>query len=93
MSDIDNIAVHNLFGIEGLNIAWYGIIMAAAIVVGVWVACRQAKKKGYSSELIFDFMILAIPWPSSGRAFITSPLNGTIIPDTRKKLSPSGTEA
>lgn len=61
MAGIDNIAVHNLFGIPGLNIAWYGIIIAAAIVVGVWVAVRQARAKGYTAELIFDFMILALP--------------------------------
>lgn len=61
MFEIDRIAVHNLFGIEGLNIAWYGILMALAIIVGVWVACVQARRKGYTPELIFDFMILAIP--------------------------------
>lgn len=61
MFEIDRIAVHNLFGIEGLDIAWYGILMALAIVVGVWVACIQARKGGYTAELIFDFMILAIP--------------------------------
>lgn len=61
MAGIDNIAIHDLFGIQGLDIAWYGILMAAAIVVGVWVAVRQAKAKGYSAELVFDFMILAIP--------------------------------
>lgn len=61
MFNIDRIAIHDLFGIEGLNIAWYGILMAAAIVVGTWVAVMQARKKGYTAELIFDFMILAIP--------------------------------
>lgn len=61
MFEIDRIAVHNLFGIDGLDIAWYGILMTCAIIVGVWVAIRQAKKKGYTPELIIDFMILAIP--------------------------------
>ncbi|HBU12803.1 MAG TPA: prolipoprotein diacylglyceryl transferase [Clostridiales bacterium] len=58
---IDKIAIHNLFGLEGLNIAWYGIIIAAGIVFGVAVAVWQAKKRGYTSELIFDLMILALP--------------------------------
>lgn len=61
MAGIDNIAVHDLFGIAGLDITWYGILIATAIVVGVWVAIRQARAKGYSAELIFDFMILALP--------------------------------
>lgn len=58
---IDPIAVKNLFGIQGLNIAWYGIIIAMGIVLGVWVAISQAKRRGYTSELLFDFMIIALP--------------------------------
>jgi len=58
---VDPIAVRNLFGIQGLNIAWYGIIIAAGIVLGVWVAVNQARRRGYSSELLFDFLILALP--------------------------------
>ena len=58
---IDPIAVNNLFGIQGLNIAWYGIIIALGIVLGVWVAISQARRRGYTSELLFDFMIIALP--------------------------------
>ena len=58
---VDKIAIHDLFGVPGLDIAWYGILIAAGIILGVWVAVWQAGKKGYTPELIFDFMILAIP--------------------------------
>ena len=34
---IDPIAVRNLFGIEGLNINWYGIIVCAGIIAGILV--------------------------------------------------------
>ncbi len=61
MDGLDTVAVHNLFGIEGLDIAWYGIIIAGGIVAGVLVAIYNAKRKGYNSELIFDMMILALP--------------------------------
>ncbi len=61
MDGIDKIAIHNLFGVQGLDIAWYGIIIAAGIVVGVWIAIMQAKKNGYSADLIFDFMLIALP--------------------------------
>ncbi len=61
MFEIDPIAIHNLFGIEGLDIAWYGILITTGIIVGVLLAMRQAKKKGYTYELVFDFMILALP--------------------------------
>ncbi len=55
------IAVQNLFGIPGLHIAWYGVIIASGIVLGVMVAILEARRKGYKTELLFDFMILALP--------------------------------
>lgn len=55
------IAVKNLFGIQGMDIAWYGIIIAAGIIMGVAVTLSESKRKGYKSDLIFDFLILAIP--------------------------------
>lgn len=58
---MNTIAIQNLFGIEGLNIAWYGIIIAAGIVVGVLIAIYEAKRRGYTAELLLDFMILALP--------------------------------
>ena len=57
----DKIAIHNLFGIEGLDIAWYGILIAVGIVAGVLLAVYEAKRRGYTSELLVDFMILALP--------------------------------
>lgn len=54
-------AVENLFGIEGLDIAWYGIIIAAGIIAGVLLAVYEAKRRGYTAELLVDFMILALP--------------------------------
>ena len=61
MSMPDKIAIHNLFGVEGLDVAWYGILIACGIVLGVLVAIYEAKRRGYTSELLIDFMILALP--------------------------------
>ena len=58
---MDPSAVHNLFGIDGLDIAWYGIIIAAAIIIGVWFAIIHAKRAGYKAELIIDMMCWALP--------------------------------
>ncbi|MEG2520808.1 MAG: prolipoprotein diacylglyceryl transferase, partial [Christensenellaceae bacterium] len=58
---MNRFAVENLFGIEGLDIAWYGIIIAIGIVVGVLIAVYEAKRRGYTSELLLDFMIIALP--------------------------------
>ena len=53
--------IENLFGIEGFNIAWYGVIISFGMVLAGYVAARAAKKRGYTSELIIDFMLIAMP--------------------------------
>lgn len=54
-------AIENLFGIEGFNVAWYGVIIAIALLAGVWLATYRAKKDGICSDLIYDFIIVALP--------------------------------
>lgn len=58
---IDPIAIRNLFGIQGLNIHWYGILICLGIIGGVWLAKVLAKRRGYTFEMIVDFLILALP--------------------------------
>ena len=58
---IDPIAVHDLFGIEGLDIAWYGIIIASGIIFGVFFAILLARRDGYKADVIIDMMIWALP--------------------------------
>jgi phosphatidylglycerol:prolipoprotein diacylglycerol transferase len=53
--------VENLFGIDGFNIAWYGVIIAFGMILGVLLADYRAKKNGYKSDLIFDFILIALP--------------------------------
>ena len=47
--------IENLFGIEGWNIAWYGVIIAVGMVLGVMLAIYRARKQGLKEELIFDY--------------------------------------
>ncbi len=58
---IEPIAINNLFGIEGLNIHWYGIFICTGIVLGVLVGIKLAKKKGYNSDMVIDLILLALP--------------------------------
>ncbi|MFT3983328.1 MAG: prolipoprotein diacylglyceryl transferase [Lachnospiraceae bacterium] len=58
---MNKFAVQNLFGIEGFHIAWYGVIISFGILLGVLLASLRAKKKGYQSDLIFDFVLMALP--------------------------------
>lgn len=54
-------AVENLFGIEGLNIAWYGIIIGVGLLLGVTLAGYRAKRYGLQYDTIYDFILLALP--------------------------------
>ncbi len=58
---MNRFAVENLFGIEGFNIAWYGVIIASGMVLGILLASLRAKNRGYKSDVILDFVLLAIP--------------------------------
>ena len=58
---INPIAVENLFGIQGLNINWYGIIICLGIVAGVLVGRMLARRKGYNFEMLVDMLIIALP--------------------------------
>ena len=53
--------VRNLFGIQGLDIAWYAVLICTGIVLGVLVGKYLAKKKGYNFDLILDFVLIAVP--------------------------------
>lgn len=57
MVNLDPVAF-NLFGIE---IHWYGLIIAFALVLGVFIAVRESKRRGYRSDMILDFLLIAIP--------------------------------
>lgn len=58
---MDRFAVLNLFGIQGLNIAWYGIIIASGLVLGIVLGTLRARRRGWSSDLLLDFILLAVP--------------------------------
>jgi phosphatidylglycerol:prolipoprotein diacylglycerol transferase len=42
------------FQLGPLTIRWYGILMAAAILVGFWLADREAKRQGISSDKLLN---------------------------------------
>ena len=59
--DVSKYLIENLFGIEGWSIAWYGVIIAIGMVLGVILAIYRARKQGLKDDLIFDFILLALP--------------------------------
>ena len=58
---MDRFLVHNLFGIEGFDIAWYGVIIGIGMMIATGIASYRAVKAGYKSDLIIDFILFAIP--------------------------------
>ena len=58
---MDRFIIHDLFGIEVFNIAWYGVIIGVGMILATTIAAWRATKKGYKSDLIIDFILFAIP--------------------------------
>ena len=58
---MNRFVLENLFGIEGLNIAWYGVIIACGMILGVLLAMHRAKRRGFNPDMILDFLLLAVP--------------------------------
>jgi phosphatidylglycerol:prolipoprotein diacylglycerol transferase len=54
------VAIKNLFG-TGKDIYWYGIIIACALIIAIILGIVEARRKGYISDMIIDFMFLAVP--------------------------------
>ncbi len=57
----DRYFIENLFGVEGWNIAWYGLILGLGIVAGLFVAGFEIRRQKLKSDILFDFMLWALP--------------------------------
>lgn len=42
-------------------IRWYSLIVLAAILIGIWIAGREAERKGLNKETIYDLATWLIP--------------------------------
>lgn len=49
------------FTLFGREVYWYGLIIVLGLVAGTLIALKNAKKIGLSTELIYDFLLWAIP--------------------------------
>lgn len=43
-----------LFSLGSFMVRWYGVIVGAAILLGVWLGAREAERKGFSKDAIYD---------------------------------------
>jgi phosphatidylglycerol:prolipoprotein diacylglycerol transferase len=49
-----------LLEIGPLTIRWYGLMIATACLVGIWVAGKEAERKGLGKKIIQDFALYAV---------------------------------
>ena len=49
------------FSIFGFEVRWYGIILSAAILTGIYIAAMEAKRQHIDTEFIIDLALWTIP--------------------------------
>ena len=49
-----------LLSLGHIHIGWYGIIVTLAVVAGVWVATREARRRGVSVDHTLDLAVWAV---------------------------------
>lgn len=49
------------FEIFGIPIRWYGILLSAGMLVGIFLAYNEARKLGHNPEYIIDLVLWCIP--------------------------------
>ena len=49
------------FTVFGRDIYWYGILIAFAVLAGIWIALRGAKRHNWKEDDVVDFALWAVP--------------------------------
>jgi len=49
------------FTILGIEVRWYGVFIAFAVIIGTFIALNEAKRRGVSEDTIIDLLLFAIP--------------------------------
>ena len=49
------------FSIFGIDVMWYGVLMATGMIIGTLLALKEAKRVGIKEDDVLDLAIIAIP--------------------------------
>lgn len=49
------------FNIFGIDVMWYGVLIASAIVLATFITYKRAPGHGLSSDRVLDFVLICIP--------------------------------
>jgi phosphatidylglycerol:prolipoprotein diacylglycerol transferase len=56
-------AMRNIaFTVFGFPIYWYGLMILIGVLCATFVATKLSRLRGYSSEMVMDFLLLALPF-------------------------------
>ncbi|PAK83559.1 prolipoprotein diacylglyceryl transferase, partial [Rothia dentocariosa] len=44
-----------------IEIHWYGLIIAAAVLIGLLLAMKESEKRGLNKEIFMDLILYAVP--------------------------------
>ena len=80
--DVDPVA----FRIGNFEVYWYGILIAAALVLCIALAIKQAKKYNFPDTLIYDTMLVTIPCAIIGARAYYVIFNWSIYKDNLKSI-------
>ena len=80
--DIDPVA----FRIGNFEVYWYGILIAAALVLCIVLALKQAKKYNFPDTLIYDTMLVTIPCAIIGARAYYVIFNWSIYKDNIRSI-------
>ncbi|MCX2454690.1 prolipoprotein diacylglyceryl transferase [Lacticaseibacillus nasuensis] len=54
------------FALGGIEVHWYGIIIASAVLIAVWLAMREARARGVNDDHILNLVLWALPFALIG---------------------------
>ena len=49
------------FTIFGIDVMWYGVLISAGVLAGIFVALKEAKRTAFKEDDLIDFLLYVIP--------------------------------
>ncbi len=72
---------------------WYGIIIASAVLIAVWLAMREARARGVNDDHILNLVLWALPFALIGARLYYVAFEWPYYAKHPARSSPFGTAA
>ena len=50
-----------LFKVDGIQVRWYGVLLAAGVLLAGWIARREFRRRGFDPELAYSIAVRTVP--------------------------------